>query len=154
VIYDEDDQREQLCQLVKRWREVFLDPPKRENDVFPWRAGALVFAQAFLMTAVAFKNKAFEEEREWRMVALRVPFLPDQLFEQAFRERNGMVTPFLRLPAVHSRAQPPILPITEIVMGPRQYANVSGYGLEQLLSSCGYAVGAVSVQPSSVPLRT
>src|ERR1039458_1281657 len=141
VIYGEEEQRQCLSDLVADWRATFRDVPPRESSPPVWGVGVLVFAEVFTLAAVAFKDAAFAEEREWRLVYRRLQ-LPDEGtgLQVAFRHRHGMLLPYVPItPLPHDRAEStPRLALEEITMGPRAEPQLAGYALEKFVQGLGY----------------
>ena len=153
--YDPVSQSAILHEIARGWRDIFHNAT--ESDVEATlrrpRMAQLSFAMALSRAATTFKNKAFNEEKEWRLVRFRSPILTD-VIPREFRHRNGMLLPYVRLSKPGEDGQTQLLPITEVWMGPRSYGNIAGYAVEQLLSDVGYEKGVVRVRLSEVPLRT
>jgi hypothetical protein len=153
VVYDSTAQRNMLCELVRRWRAACAAIPE-STPLGMGRFPAMCFAAALSTCATSFKSDSFEEECEWRLVTLRPPFLPAQNFEISFRVDHEMIVPYLALSSKDEAEHNRLLPISEVVMGPGQLANVAGHGVEELLRELGYGPEPVPVRSSSVPLRT
>lgn len=154
VTYDENIQRSILHDVVRRWRLVFADikePPSDTQLGRIRRMGALTFAVAFAEVAVAFKHGGFQEEQEWRLITRKVPFMPDELFPTRFRERDGIILSYVEVGLSEIDGQRPLLPISEVRLGPRPYIDRDGYAVVELLKSLGYE--DVKVGHSAVPLR-
>jgi len=104
-----------------------------------------------MRTIVSFKNSSFEEEHEW--VRPLPSFFPETL---KFRDRAGMVMPFVEILPPSSAPQGPrgqkLLPIAEVRLGPRRDPNIAGHGVEKLLQTHGHL--EVHTRHSNVPLRT
>jgi hypothetical protein len=157
VIYDVAEQDRLMHELVDRWRSVFKDIPSEQDVPQVRRLGAFVFAQAFSYLAMAFKNSAFGEEQEWRLVYRRQVILPDDGtgLQVSFRDRDGMVAPYVAMIAVPTKdGSTARFPVSRIVMGPTNYPKLAGHGMVRFLASLGYPTGAVTVDLSVVPLRT
>jgi Protein of unknown function (DUF2971) len=152
AVYDEKKQENLTRDLIKRWREMFKGARSEQFPRHVRRLGAFVFAQAFLFLAATFKNRAFEEEDEWRLVYRHQIVIEDGSgIKLDFRERKGMVASYatLQLPAPTQQ----VLPIRRIVVGPTANAGLAIFGLTGFLKSVGYPDEAVQISPSVVPLR-
>lgn len=89
VIYDEENQVEQLRELLRSWRSMLSSVSSTEQE---WYESAALLAQIFAVLAVSFKNDAFAEEKEWRLcyTRLRLPeTLPDEHFAVDFQSTGG-----------------------------------------------------------------
>jgi|SRR5579859_2995824 len=152
VVYDHSQQEALVRDLVNRWRTLFTDIPPSDDNHQARRLGAFVFAQCFALLAIAFKNAAFSEEKEWRLVHVRQRVVDNAGSELRFRERNGLITPYVAVNAEDPMTM--LLPARRIVMGPTRYPQVAGFGLVRFLTKLGYEEDAVAIEPSTVPLRT
>jgi len=153
AVYDEEQQRARLVDILQRWRASFVEPSSEEDGHSLRRIAGLVFAEALSLLVVSFKNRTFEEEREWRLVYRRLKVIPDDGtgLQIHFRARGDMLLPYVPIPTSGDAFIR--LPLHEIVMGPNRYRNLAGYAVEQLLQSLGYGT-EIPVRASSVPLRT
>jgi Protein of unknown function (DUF2971) len=154
VIYDEDEQRRQLREFLKTWRAMLADV---QCDEWQWFKASALLAMAFGVLAISFKNKAFAEEREWRLFysRLRLPeTLPEEYFSVDFRSRNGLVVPYVRMSPVPSGvpAEPGFLPIKGIRIGPNPYPNLAASGVWHLINERKMGTN-VQVSNSTAPLR-
>jgi DUF2971 family protein len=152
VLYHGSQQEQLIRDLVQRWRHLFKDAKLEEFDKQIRRLGAFVFAQAFSFFAATFKNEAFREEDEWRLIYRRqVVIKDDSGLGIDFRERKGMVASYapMPLPAISQT----VVPVRHIVMGATANLNLAGFGLAQFLKSVGYPEEAIRISPSDVPLR-
>lgn len=152
VLYDTAEQKRLISDLVDRWRVMFKGANAQDFDYQRRRLAAFVFGQALSFLEASFKNVAFEEEEEWRLVYRRQVLLQyEGPLPVDFRERLGMVMPYARFPL------PPITedsaPVRRIVLGPTEYPKLAGFGLVQFLKSIGYREELIQVVPSVVPLR-
>jgi hypothetical protein len=156
VVYDPAEQDRLLRDLVGRWRAAFKDVAAAEDDPQMRRMGAFVFAQAFSYLAMNFKNQAFAEEQEWRLVYRRQVIFQDDGsgLTVRFRDRDGNVTPYVALKATPKEDSASRFPARRIVMGPTKYPNLAGFGLMRFLRSLGYPPDSIAIDLSTVPLRT
>jgi hypothetical protein len=98
----------------------------------------------------SFKDPAFSEEHEWRIV---VPDLKEEDMEEVqFREIRGQLVPYieLRFPSPQSEAVDQI-PIIEIIQGPLVDQTLGEKPLELLKKK--YAYNDVKIRKSLIPLR-
>ena len=155
VNYDPVSQSAILQEIARGWRAIFHNATGSDvaAAVCHPRRVQLSFAMALSRAVTTFKNKAFNEEKEWRLVQFRAPMLTD-VVSREFRHRNGMLLPYVPLSRPGEDGQTQLLPITEVWIGPRSYGDIAGYALQQLLADVGYEKGNVRVRPSEVPLRT
>ena len=95
--------------------------------------------------AICIKHPAFEAEAEWRMV---YTFGPDDPKRIIVRQGASMLKRHIVLPL----AKP--LPISEIMIGPARYPEISRIGVGDLLVKGGFAADQVPVTVTNVPYRT
>ncbi|MBR0706115.1 DUF2971 domain-containing protein [Bradyrhizobium liaoningense] len=95
---------------------------------------------------VAFecKHPAFHEEREWRIMALRG--------EVRYRASANRLVPY-RVLDMTSAQDEKLMPIEEIVIGPRAPAMESTRVLTYLADSLGYGHSGITFRRSSAPYR-
>jgi hypothetical protein len=98
VIYDEAAQVASIKRVVDRyvdaWRDLRLKHPDIDQSEFDNRLRielSIALAERF----VFIKLPAFREEHEWRVAKYRLP--SDDI---AFRERNGMLVPYVTIYAL------------------------------------------------------
>ena len=155
VIYDDGLQIQLMRELVKRWRLMYLES-MAEDSRTKNHVEAMLFAQMFAWLAVSFKNKGFEEEREWRIVYLRPRLpetLPDESFEFHFRSIGGISAPYVRFerPVVDEKVG--YLPIDSIHVGPHRYPELAMSGIWHLLAKYR-PTEEIAIEKSATPLRT
>jgi hypothetical protein len=101
----------------------------------------------------SFKNRAFEEEREWRLIVQAGVAARDALLRDLrFRPVNGITVPYLSV-QLSASAGPTAgkLPITRLVYGPTIDSRQAQHALRLLLDKHGYSF--VTIASSQVPLR-
>jgi len=155
VVYDDDLQIQLMRELVKRWRLMYLESMVEDSRTKN-HVEALLFAQMFAWLAVSFKNRGFEEEREWRIVYLRprLPItLPNESFEFYFRSIAGISAPYVRFerPTVDEKVGQ--LPINSINVGPHRYPELAMSGIWHLLAKYR-SNEEIAIEKSATPLRT
>jgi hypothetical protein len=118
---------------------------------------------SFLFSAATFKNSAFFEEKEWRIVTLlSCPDLPDGNSESSLiipiKFRSGIIgiTPYIEPPlGLGTRHSP----LRRVVVGPTPYMQDVVKGVEMALVEKGIALKStafptgVEVVPSKIPYR-
>lgn len=147
VCYDRDRQKELLKNLIDRFvariakggSEEF-SPSKRSLYV----TNFLVRLQNYL---IAFKNSAFQEEREWRLVCIFDPNTGTTKHLE-FRSSGGFISPYVVLKPVDGE----LLPIEVVCQGPRVSSEIGAEAVRDLLLKYGYK--DTKVEDSGIPLRT
>lgn len=157
VSYDDDEQERALSELVRKWRQSFVGLSEGDEYFGPtMRIMELTFAEAFSMVGLAFKDKGFREEEEWRLVYRKSEVVPDDgvNFPIDFRARNGSPMPFARVGfGSDEGAAEFVRPIRDVVMGRRNYSNVAGFALVKFFLSLGGWHEDIGIRLSSIPLR-
>jgi hypothetical protein len=118
---------------------------------------AVLLAQVFGLLAISFKNRAFAEEKEWRLFhsRLRLPqTLPDEHFSVCFRDRKGLVVPYVRFTprSLSDVSVRDILPIKSICVGPHPHPTLAASGVWHLINETRLG-DDVNVTNSGAPLR-
>jgi len=144
VLYD----RQQQEDLVAGWGEAVASGHASASDPHFWR----FFSEAI----ISFKDPAYAEEGEWRLVQFGRAWSARKMWLHPvqFRERKGQIVPYADLDLSPSTgAYAGKLPIAEIVHGPTQDPERSGKALRLLVEQCGYAVDQISLRRSAVPFN-
>jgi hypothetical protein len=143
VIYDRKIQEKQIRVFVSKFVSEIRD---NKIAVDPFR---VFMAEAF-EAACSFKNPAFSQEKEWRVIALNLE--TDNVDALHFREVQGTVVPYIemRFPTLEPDKKDH-LPIVEIIQGPLVDPALGEKSLKLLLKKYGY--DNVEVRRSKVPIR-
>ena len=157
VVYNTWLQNARINSLLKQALLVLGDfsvdevsQAKRQNMV----VDAVLFIEELLLDeVVTFKNPAFREEKEWRLIVRPnvVRRQGEQLETQKgtdfkFRDQGGALIPYLELRPEHGK-----LPLRSIRFGPTLESGLTEHSVRMLLLSCGYK--GVSVEGSEIPVR-
>lgn len=158
VQYNKDQQFAALEEVLTRGLRS-LDEPEltaiassldgtEERTAFLGMA-ALILEHFLMNQIVAFKNKAFEDEHEWRVVVRR-PIVGDWLDRQTrdavhLRSGRGLVIPYVKLIPTEAN-----LPIKSITIGPTLDKARAEPSLRLLLAKKGYT--GFEVNGSDIPL--
>jgi hypothetical protein len=156
VLYDEHLQRDRIRQIMGRMFEAIRD--NVPGDEVSAELKRLLLSQIvgcgvelLLDAVVTFKNPAFEEENEWRLV-VRPSVLRTQNEQRSnltspikFRRSRGSLVPYLEL-----RPKEPKLPLRSIRYGPSLQASRVENPLKMFLSSYGFS--EVTVTGSEMPV--
>lgn len=146
-VYDANAQRRVLAPIIEWHLTQSLavlegKPELAEKDL---AARLDLWVADFVRVAPLLKDRAFEEEREWRMISR--PYFDDT---PALRFRPGkfMMIPYLEFHLTNSGEQ---LEIAEIVVGPSANWKLANESVIQFLTN--RKVKWRSVRPSHVPFR-
>lgn len=104
---------------------------------------SLRFNECLYEMAYCFKHEAFQEEREFRIYARNS--------DQKFRVSNNKIVPYVELDMC--RADNDLMPIAEIVFGPRLNAEDTGRVVMYLAEKYGYGYSGINFRSSNAPYR-
>jgi len=122
------------------------------TDPIATRARRAADAIAFFVPT--FKNEAFKDEREWRLI-----FTPPAncVVKPHFRSAGGMLIPYYTLrdlaPSVASSTATAKLPINGVTVGPSVRQTLNVRSVEAILEAAGYDRVQAPVVPSQIPFR-
>lgn len=143
VLYDRAEQE----RIIDEWLDA-VDSTSKVPEGF-W--------SAFSEAVVSFKDAAYAEEDEWRLIQFGRAWHGSRawLHPVEFRERKGRIIPYADLDLSKSRgAYASKLPISEIVHGPTQDVERSGKALRLLAEACGYSPEQLTLRHSQIPFTT
>jgi hypothetical protein len=168
VLYDNSAQRNQI-QSILRQSLVAVAQSGIQNQINPLHIGQLLaelvvcIQELLLDRIVAFKNPAFKEEKEWRLI-VRPSLIRSQATAQVkaqvkararksnptgspfkFRQFRGSLIPYIELHPKEGK-----MPLRSIRLGPSLETERTGNALELLLATCGYK--NIDVQGSDLPV--
>jgi len=118
--------------------------PDNRDRVF--RESYKLFGRILPLIAPALKDQTFQEEKEWRLVALGSSFDAVAL---SFRAGRSMLVPYYEY---RVDTQDSTLPISEIIVGPTPHPELSRHAVETMLSK--HNVHKVNLSSSGIPYRT
>lgn len=133
VIYEEEDQRSQIQELLDRAVK------KAAGYIHP----------DFAILICQRKHPAFKEEREVRLITAK------EVGNKAskWRVTKGLITPYIELDLPRSEGpESGLLPIVEIVIGPTRHPDTVERSVRALLRQAGHRF--VRVRRSEAPLRS
>ncbi len=147
--------------LTRLWRVVYKEASQRNIvrsalDYPYWGATSLDDRVGYVRDALSFflptfKNPAFNDERERRLIFTPGPANPPATH---FRVRSGLVVPYVRMREI-GRDPPALaparLPIRRVLVGPSQHRALNRESLRMVLDANGYA--GVPVEASNIPYR-
>ncbi|MFM0726580.1 DUF2971 domain-containing protein [Paraburkholderia strydomiana] len=155
VIYEPTQQKSFLRKFLKRYEDFIeigidskVNDPERYIDLC-----SIYFVSDVDDWLISFKNSAFAEENEWRLIVRRRKG-ENRLFESVrFRAGKGTLVPYCELDVTNSTvaAPAPTLPITEIMIGPSPAPDLANEGIQMFMQAMGY--NDIPVIHSSIPLR-
>jgi hypothetical protein len=150
VIYDLEEQRHRMRSAI----EIMLEAVRREvtlqddsSDDFKSLIGA---GQSLLWHLfMTFKDKAFSEEKEWRMTFLKNK-APGSWTD--FRLGSTLLIPYEKIDLTCiSTSVGSLLPLRSVAVGPSAHAELAASSLSMYAQSRGYE--ATTIVQSTVPLR-
>lgn len=148
-IYEEEHQHLLLDELIRDTVEAYQGDRDEGAPVSSdlYRRHTTNFMSEFFQYAAAFKDRAFEEEQEWRLVA-EPRTAHDE--EVCFREGPSTPVPYLNFRLQGSDGEP--LPISRIWVGPTRNRDLDLRVVQQLVDT--YTRPTADVRASDIPYRT
>jgi len=152
--YQEDEQETAIRKTVERTLRAMTDtennaasapPPdgQQQERLTQWN---LLFGR-LMRTAATCKNKAFQDEKEWRLVAM-CPSHPDEAKMVKFRCRKGLVVPYWPI-----ALDADVWGAITVVVGPTAHPDESRASIERLLGARCHHNCQIYVRNSEVPYR-
>jgi hypothetical protein len=135
VIYDENRQRNLVCEYLKSIIETSREALKEKRHEAQASIMAMQAVNLLLDMMLTFKHRAFDEEKEWRLIrATRRDFQPENL---QFRRSNNNLVPY-RATYLFDKLEKQsdgiqyVFPLSSIVFGPSLDAIRTKVSLELL----------------------
>jgi hypothetical protein len=161
VDYDRDRQISKLRELLDTVMPIFDNAETARAITALQSHGRLrydefrkIVEEMLLEESIGFKNKAFEVEKEWRVVVRQRELLAQGVDDGEmplpvhFRSLRGMLTPYVKLIPI-DKAQK--LPIACVRSGPTFEKIASGMAIRMILDKNGYP--NIRVQGSDIPVK-
>lgn len=101
-----------------------------------------------VLSAAQFKDPAFREEREWRLITFEEMDTKDSRVK--FRSSGQGIVPYIPISLANSSG---LLPIRSVTVGPGADRERRIRAVRALLSSSGYSLNDIEVISSNVPFR-
>jgi len=158
VVYDPDEQRDIIRRLLTTIREVraeFSDVGETIFESFEFRIASHAF-HGLAECSFCFKHPAFQEEREWRRVALCHTTGGDGSDGGPvvlMRATPTGLLPYIATKLADGEGGAEQRVLSDVVIGPGRHPDLAATAAERLLSIAGYAAPEGIVGPSDVPLR-
>ncbi len=111
--------------------------------------GVMVALRRIAALVVRFKNPAFEEEKEWRLVAVPAAYKAGRASPVRFRPGKAGVVPYIPIDLAVGRAQ---IALEKVYVGPAQDPEAAVRSARLLLDAHGYD-GESAVEGSGIPFR-
>jgi hypothetical protein len=133
-IYNEELQRSIIEEQLKKYEQADPEPIRKrwkghkeyKEYIKDNELRATGFAEKFYMFAASFKNKAFENECEWRII---LPHLADYSIREEYRSGKRTIVPYTKLSLVANN----ILHFDELVIGPTSMPKLGAHALERFI---------------------
>lgn len=153
VIYDRSTQHKYLKYVIVSCMSELISLAKlATTDQIP----KLIFEFCGVLDAgistyaAQYKDAAFHEENEWRIVYIKPSI--DIIDDIKFRYSNRLIIPYVELDLSAPVDSPGgRLPITAMFQGPQSHPEIGKYSLSLLLKQLKY--NDIVIRQSSVPLR-
>jgi hypothetical protein len=152
INYDEHKQEEMISPMVETLQEI-LDKYKKEKSFNP-KSAIVRLGSKIRNLAIGCKNPGFSEEKEWRIVYNQYLFdvvpwtaLSGKVLSTIlFRNNNSRIVPYFSLAF-------PTEAITEIRLGPKNFARNDRNSLRSLLIASGFKYRNVKIINSEASYR-
>lgn len=138
-IYDVEEQQ----QILKKIIDEVLEKNALTDEKSADSVGEEIFKAVYL-AASTFKDKAFEEEREWRLVSEVFSLKDDRT---KFRTAKSTIVPYIDV-SLYDAGN--CIGINKIIVGPTPEENLGTLAVRNFLSTLGLSVG---ISSSRVPFR-
>jgi hypothetical protein len=157
-VYDPREQATLVRKLVEEVLSQILahrDLPPTDDHFFFWRHGGNLVP--FLhRVAPAIKDKAFADEREWRIISRPVGVISKGF---AFRPGKSMITPYYKIPLFGNPDDVGRPRVRRIVVGPTPNPELSKRSVRSLILSerlerIVAPGGVIDIDDSTVPYRS
>ena len=134
-----------LGNIVKNHLALFKRSPEDYSSGQTARSWLSVrLGECLSVLAFQSKDDSFKEEDEWRLYA------SSEKFE--FRVSNGKIVPYTTVD-MSSREDNQLMPVREIILGPRNDRLDTERVLMYMASEYGYGHGGIEIYPSKAPYR-
>jgi hypothetical protein len=149
VVYDPERQEALVGGLLDRAIMLLRSPQARGAESLD---SILEFLADHLVELIAcFKQVAFREDREWRLLLVADTAYPGEALSQVrFRRAGGHIVPYVELD-VAPRVGGDASPIAEVICGPLERAELSTRAIQLLLKK--RAIAGARVRSSALALR-
>lgn len=155
VSYDEKYNSDLASRIAQETISLFENGVASRPGVNPadW-ANAFMPEWRWLIThlGASVKHPSFSAEREWRYIRGGIE---SDIPSMKYRSRGSAITSHIPCSFLPSESSgPQILSLSDIIIGPSRYADVSEYSIRRLLATAQhYAPGSVSVRKSTTPFQ-
>jgi hypothetical protein len=163
VDYDRDQQRSKCRKLLQTVMSIFDNPGTagaisslQSHGVLGYQALRKAVEEMLLEESLGFKSKAFEVEKEWRIIVRKRELLMQGTDDGGktpvpihFRSLRGMLTPYVKLIPI---AEAQKLPIVSVRSGPTFDKTASGMAIRMILDKNGYPDSHVKASDISVKI--
>jgi hypothetical protein len=144
--------RERITALCALELVKLKNPQRHKLQLATYRAWMMF--TLFLSEALnCFKDPAYEEEQEWRIIQHGRNYQGKDTCKINFRSNGGRIVPYtiLNLTASNSKETKRHLPIKIIGFGPTLNPNITQRSLRLLCDAHGYGKSEVTIKRSGIP---
>ncbi len=150
IIYQKRKQEEIIIGVFKHLR-AFIEVHK-DYDV---KGVSGIFLTFFPLIACLMKNPKFKEEKEWRLIYTSNRFVNEGELtidrQINYRTNNKVIIPYIKMKIKNENSK--LIPVNEIIFGPRSNETKARIGIEMLLRNKGYGNDTIpKLKKSSIPL--
>jgi hypothetical protein len=149
VIYDPERQSALVGGLLDRTLSILRTAESNRAEAI--EIGLEYLADHLAELVASFKQPAFREDQEWRLLMVADTAYPDEGSARVrFRTAGGHIVPYIPVD-VAPAGGPESSPIAEVICGPLERTDLSARAIQMLLKRRG--VASARVRPSSLALR-
>ncbi len=153
IIYNENKQMKIILNYLDQLKE-FVKGKKdlKENSGLLYG----IYLTIFPLIACLLKDPHFEEEEEWRLIYAPLVFIKNDKLKKDeltinYRTNNKVIIPYVKMNITNENSN--LIPVNEIIFGPRSDETKARTGLEILLEDKGYPDDTISkIHKSGIPL--
>jgi hypothetical protein len=142
-IYDSKEQTEKVLYELRFYLRRLLEE-ENPTPAFTQRMVREFILHSFLAIAPFFKDPAFSEEREWRLVLEFVP----QLKDLGFRIGGSTLTPYVKTGVAYPGET---LALAQIIIGPTPHPELVVSAMDLLKAK--YNLARTTLHKSTIPYR-
>ena len=153
IIYNVNEQ----SKIINRSIAIIIEEAKRVEEYFSNRGGlpeawpsqaALETVNTLFDIITSFKNPAFREEQEWRLIKV---IDPDQLTELLqFRDLNGRLTPYISTLIYENDEDNYFCPISKIRFGPVLDEKITKSNLELFVKKAASSANNIKIKSITI----
>jgi hypothetical protein len=153
VLYGREEQRKIIHTLAHHHHLAYQhDLNNSDEKILPFYTRAALILGRIYQRISLFKDRAFSDERECRLIYLEGPAGFDEKGRTAtkrFRVSGNLIVPYVATRDIAPEVER--LPLKRVIIGPQENQDLVFSGVREFLDTPGY--NTVEVEKSSIPFR-